>query len=259
MKVKAIIAGIAGVLLLILVVLFSPFTEIGAGHRGVITVFGAVQDTVLGEGFHFISPTASIHSIDVRTQKVQTDADAASSDLQSVNATVAVNYHVNPIEVAKLYQEVSGDVQETVIDPAIQEAVKAATAGFTAEELITKRPEVSGLIQKNLVDRLSTKHLIVETVSIVNFSFSDSFNAAIEAKVTAEQNALAAKNKLDQIQYEAQQTVATATAAAESIRIQAEALKSNPDLVNLKAVEKWNGVLPSYVMGNAVPFIDINK
>ena len=152
------------------------------------------------------------------------------------------------------------EYRERIIDPALQEAVKSATALYTAEELITKRPEVKDTIKTLLVERLSQEYILVDEFSIVNFDFSPSFNQAIEAKVTAEQNALASKNKLEQVKYEAEQRIATAKGEAEAIRIQADAIQSQggAEYVNLKAIEKWNGVLPSYMMGNGtVPFVTI--
>lgn len=242
----------------VILVSLSPFTIVGAGQRGVQVTFGHVDSDILQEGLHVVNPLSSIHKFSIQTQKVEVDASAASSDLQTVTARVAINYHLSPEVVGSLYQQVgdSSTYAATVVAPAIQDSVKAATAQYTAEQLITKRAEVSTAIQTNLSNRL-TQYAVVESVAITNFEFSESFNQAIEAKVTAEQNALAAKNKLDQVQYEAQQTVATAQAEAESIRIKGEALKENSQLVQLEWVNKWNGVLPSTVMGDAIPMINL--
>lgn len=261
MNVKLIVAGIVSFVLLIAFLVLAPFASVNAGHRGVVTRFGAVQDFVLTEGFHWVSPFDDVHEINVQTQKMEAVADSASKDLQTVNVRVAVNAHVDPVNVQRLYQEVSGNVWETVVAPAIQESVKAATAGFTAEELITRRSEVSDMIDKVLTERLSTKYLVVENVSIVNFSFSRTFTEAIEAKVTAEQDALASKNKLEQVKYEAEQKVVSATAEAEAIRIQAQAItqQGGDAYVELQAVQKWNGILPTQVLGGAIPFINVTK
>jgi regulator of protease activity HflC (stomatin/prohibitin superfamily) len=138
-------------------------------------------------------------------------------------------------------------------------AVKASTANYTAEELITKREVVRQTIQDSLTERLKQNYVDVTGVSIVDFNFSPSFNQAIEAKVTAEQNALAAKNKLEQVKYEAEQRVEQAKGEAEAIKIQTQAIQSQGgrDYVNLKAIEKWNGELPQQMMGGAVPFVNI--
>lgn len=238
---------------LLAVILFSPFTVIGAGNRGVVTNFGKVKEEVLTEGFHWVSPMAAVIEMSVQTQRFEATASAASKDLQSVTAQIVVNGHIDPTAVNKLYQSIGSDYEAKIIDPAIQESVKAATAQFTAEELITKRAEVGSLIQTSLAERLQKNYISVESVSIVDFQFSPSFNAAIEAKVTAEQDALAAKNRLEQIKYEGEQTVVKANAEAESIRIQAESIaqQGGEAYVKLKWIEKWNGALPATMLNDA--------
>jgi len=140
----------------------------------------------------------------------------------------------------------------------MQEAIKASTAKFTAEELITKRELVRDEIKEVLKTRLKTQNILVDEFNIVNFEFSKNFNDAIEAKVTAEQQALAAKNKLEQIKFEADQKIAEARGKAEAMTIESNALRSNPQILELRALEKWNGTLPQ-VTGGATPFINLTK
>lgn len=251
---------VAIVVLIVIVLLWSSFVIIGAGQRGVLIQLGAVQSRILVEGLNFKLPfLQSVYKLDVKTQKEQVEVSAASKDLQTVAATVALNFHLEADKVNNLYQAIGLDYKDHIIDPAIQEAIKATTAKFTAEELITKRPLVKEDAQIALTERLAKEFIRVDELSIVNFEFSDSFKEAIEAKVTAEQNALAAKNKLEQVKFEAQQQIETAKAQAESIRIQAQALAQNQELVKLKAVEKWDGKLPTYMMGNSTPFIQLGQ
>lgn len=259
MGTKSIIALVIGILFIISLLMFAPVTLVDAGHRAVLTSFGKVRDEVLGEGFHFISPFDRVTKYDIRTQKVEVTANAASRDLQSVEATIAVNFHVNPDTVRTLYQETQGNYNSTLIAPAVQESVKAATAQFTADELITKRNEVKDAMKQALSEREGMRYFIVEDVSIVNFSFSASFNEAIENKVRAEQDALAAKNKLEQTKYEAEQKIVSATAEAQAIKIQAEAItqQGGSAYVDLQAVLKWDGKLPSYMLGDTVPFVNV--
>lgn len=262
--IKATVFGIIAFIIIVLVLMAWPFTTIGAGQVGVYTRLGAYEKTV-GPGLHWRTPfVEDVDKFDVQTQKEQTEAAAASKDLQTVNATVAVNYNVNADLIGDLYVRIGRDYKAKIIDPAVQEVVKAVTANYTAEELITKRAIVTDEILQALKvlvkDRAQGDNLTVTGVSIVNFNFSESFNAAIEAKVTAEQNALAAKNKLEQVKYEAQQQIETAKATAESQRIQSQALaaQGGEDFVQLKAIEKWNGVLPTQMLpGSAVPFLNL--
>jgi regulator of protease activity HflC (stomatin/prohibitin superfamily) len=243
--------------LIILVNIFRFFIVVDQGERGVLLEFGHAK-AVYEPGLHFQIPI--VHKVvvfDVRTKKDQVEAGAASKDLQLVQTTIALNYHPDPTTVDKLYQEVGTEYETRVISPAIQESVKAATAKYTAEELITKRSLVKEDTRQNLAERLESYHVIIDDFSIVDFSFSEEFDLAIEAKQTAVQQALKAENDLRRIEIEAQQVIETAKAEAESIRIQAAALKENADLIQLKFVEQWNGVLPVYMMGDSIPLINL--
>jgi regulator of protease activity HflC (stomatin/prohibitin superfamily) len=252
--------GVGVVVVIALMLLLSPFTIVGAGERAVVTNLGKV-DRVLDSGMHWVTPiTESVHTFDVQTQKATVDASASSKDLQDVSTTVAMNYNVNPDGVAALYVTIGEDFESRIVAPAMQEAVKGATAKYTAEELVTKRDKVKADILLALKTRLEASYIQVSEVSITNFQFSESFNQSIEAKVKAEQDALTAKNKLEQVKFEAEQRVATAQAEAEAIRIQAGAINSQggADYVNLKAIEKWNGILPTQMIpGGTVPFINV--
>lgn len=248
---------VGAIVLLFLLFVLSPFGTIGAGERGVHLRFTAPTGKVFGEGLYFRVPLMeSVQKIDIKIQKEEMRADAASKDLQTVHSIVALNFHVDPERVAKIYQEVGLDFKNRIIDPAMQEAIKASTAKFTAEELITKRDLVRDDIKGQLRARLKQHDILVDEFNIVNFEFSKVFNDAIEAKVTAEQSALAAKNKLEQIKFEAEQKVAEARGKAEAITIESNALRSNPQILELRALEKWNGTLPQVTSG-AVPFINL--
>lgn len=242
----------------------SAIGTVPSGSVGVKTRFGAVRQNYVNPGVYIKAPfIEDVKIIDIKNQKEEARASAASKDLQTVNSQIAVNYTLREDQVVKLYATVGLDYKVRIIDPIIQEAVKSVTAKFTAEELITKREEVSEEIKHHLVEKLSPQGIEVQNFSIIDFDFSKSFNDAIEAKVTAEQDALAAKNKNEQIKYEAQQAIEKAKGNAESIRIESQALQSNPAILKLreienqsKAIEKWSGILPN-VTGGAVPFINV--
>ena len=203
--------------------------------------------------------------ISVRTEKIEVQSLAASQDLQDVTTIIALNFNIMPDRVAELYTDVKKDYQRRLIDPAIQDAVKASTAKFNAEELITKRAEVKTETEKLLKERLGEVNINVSEVSIVDFKFSPAFAQAIEKKVTAEQEALEQKNKLEQVKYEAQQKIETAKAEAEKTRLEVQALKMGSDIIEkiyaeaaLEAAKKWNGVLPNnFVPGSTLPILNI--
>lgn len=261
---------------LIAVSVLSPVATVPNGHRGVMLTFGKAAEEPLGEGLHFRIPLAqALYRMPVQVQRSETQSEAASKDLQRVNTTVVLNYHVQPSEVVRVYRElgVFENIEPRIIDPSIQEAMKAVTARFTAEQLITKRPEVSADIKNAVDDRLARHGLAVDEFSITNFRFSESFDHAIEAKTVAEQQKLKAERDLERIRVEAEQRIAQARAEAESQKLAAEAQAQalnlqreaiTPELIELRrveaqlrAIEKWNGQMPNVTSG-AMPFISVD-
>ena len=252
--------------ILVFFLFLNPWVQIGAGERGIVLNFGAVQDKGVEEGLHFRVPIMQqIVRVDVKVQKAQTDAAAASADLQDVSSTVAINYHIIPDKANIVYQSIGIHFKERIIDPAVLEVVKAVTAKYTAEELLLQRgPAVSDAMKLSLTERLLAHNIAVDAFSIVGFSFSKIFMEAIESKQTAEQLALKAKRDLDRIKIEAEQKITAARAEAESLRLQRANI--SPDLIelrkieaNLRAIDKWNGILPQVTGGGAVPFIGIGE
>lgn len=236
----------------------SSFEVVGAGERGVIfSQISGIKDVQLGEGLHFKIPfVEDIISIDVKVQKSQTEATASSRDLQSISSTIALNFHIDPDKAHKVYQGIGTSYKERIIDPAVQEAVKAVAAHYTAEELIAKRAEVKDRITMGLTQRLGKFNILVDEFSIVNFAFSEQFNIAIEAKQGAEQAALKATRDLERIKVEAEQQIVQAKAESEAMRLRQVSL--TPMLLQLRALEKWDGKLPT-VSSGAVPFINLDN
>ena len=244
----------------------SAAVIVPAGTGGVLLTWGQVSG-VMNEGLHFIMPVMqTVVLMDVTIQKAERPEATASADLQEVTTTLAVNYRLNPGFVDEIYKDLRQDYVTRVIQPNIEESIKATTAQFKAEELITKRAEAKLKFEEIIGERLSSYHIDVLSVSITDFQFSREFTEAIEAKVTAQQRALEAKNKLEQIRYEAQQqvieaeayynaTIVRAQADAESLRLRREQLDAQ--ILQWLALEKWNGILPYFFGGEAVPFLQI--
>ncbi|MEA5568691.1 prohibitin family protein [Anabaena sp. UHCC 0399] len=249
-----------GIFFLFLAIMFRPFTIVNAGERGVLMQFGKVQDQVLDEGLHTIMPlVTSVKRISVRVQQNTFQADAASKDLQQLKTELAINWHVDPSKVNRVFQQV-GDQQQivtSIITPAVSEVLKAATAKKTAEEIITRRTELKEEIDNNLKNRLQAYGLIVDDVSLVNFSFSPEFSRAIESKQIAEQEAKQAEFIAKKATQEAQADVNRAKGQAEAQRLQR--LTLTPELLQKQAIEKWDGKFPMVMGGNgSIPLININ-
>ncbi|WP_374592473.1 prohibitin family protein [Aquabacterium sp.] len=252
-----------------LVVLWNlaPIAIVPTGYRGVLTTFGKPNEAVFDPGIHFVVPLAqTMHLMDVRIQKGEGDGDAASRDLQSVHTKIAINYHLRPSATVSAFRDIgpSTDIAaERIILPAAQEAVKAVTARFTAEELISRRTEVRDGIVLLLKEKMQRHGLELDEFAIVNFAFSRTFTEAIEAKVKAEQEKLKAERDLQRIEVEARQKVASAKAEAESLALQRQQVTS--ELLQLRKIEnereairKWDGKLPQ-MTGGAVPFVHLGN
>lgn len=248
------------VAIVVVIIGASSFTVVEAGHTGVLVTLGAVSDNMLSEGVHIKAPfIQSVIQIDNRTQKVEISGSAASKDLQTVTCDVAVNYRVLNGSSAALYKNVGIDYESIIISPAIQESIKAITASYTAEELITKRQEVGDLVKESLQNKITPYGLSVEIFNIVDFNFSEEFNLAVEAKQTAEQQALKAEQDLVRVQVEAQQTVAQAEAEAESIRLIQETLSMSPEYIEYIKWNKWDGQLPVFMGDTSDIMIDADS
>lgn len=219
--------GVNGVMLILNLVLVQGLVQVDSGSRGVVIQVGAVTNRILEPGLSFKVPfVQSVASMDVQTRAYEAESAAASKDLQDVKTHVTANYALNPSKVGQIFQDLRRDYLNRILKPAIQESVKAATAQFNAEELITQRPHVRNEIERILQVRLGQFGIDLKALSITNFEFSSSFSASIEAKVVAVQSALEAENKLRQIEVEARQveTAAKGQANAAIARADGEAI-----------------------------------
>lgn len=264
--VKRLIGGTAiGVFIVLALLFLNPVVIINAGERGVLKNWGAVSETTFNEGWNWRIPIMqSVDVYDVKVQKYPVTATAASADLQTVTTNVAVNYKLRPESVSWLRQNVGMDYREKLIEPAVQEIVKAATAKFTAQELISRRPEVRDNMEMLLQEKLqkvSGNSIVIEAFAIENFQFSPEFDRAIEAKQVAEQNAQQAAYKLEQVKLEAQQALAMKEAEAQALKLQVESLKQGSSILQLRWIEKWDGHLPQYYFtgGSATPLIGMGN
>jgi regulator of protease activity HflC (stomatin/prohibitin superfamily) len=230
-----------------LVVLFFLlcFRVVGVGQVGIVTQFGkVVSEQGSGVLIKMPYPIQHLTKMNVQIQKEQQDADAATHDLQSVNTTIAVNYHLTPNTARKVYVDVGTEYKERIIDPIIQESVKATTADYDAADLIAKRPAVETQLQTYMVKRLSDRGITVDNISIVNFGFSKQFNDSIESKQIAQQNAQKAQYDLQTAQLKAQQQ-------------EAQAKTLTPEYLELQAIEKWDGHMPNTVSGGSGTILSI--
>jgi regulator of protease activity HflC (stomatin/prohibitin superfamily) len=266
---KLRVAVVVIIVIIIIVVMVESVVTVQAGFRGVVLYLGAVEDRVLGEGLHFITPfVEQVVQMEVRTQKFQAEASAASKDLQEVQTVIALNYRIDPQQTNKIYQLLGVNYQERVISPTIQESVKGSVAKFNAEELITKRETAKNVIAEAIRNTLASNNIVTQNVFITDFQFSQSFADQIEQKVVAFQKFLTEQNNLRTVQVVANQTVVQAEATARSnvakadgeaqaISIITEQLRSSPEYLQWQSINRWNGQLPYASGSGAAPFFQL--
>lgn len=275
---------------LIAMFILMPFSPVPTGTRGVITQFGAIQG-IVNEGLTFVPPWQKLTLFNIRAEEAEIkNADGSTADTQPVKVSLTVRYSIEPARVAEVYEKYSHDGNlASYVQTAAQEVFKAVTAGYTAPDLISQRAKVSNEISAALRSKLKIYGAQVINIDMTNFAFSEDYMKAIAEKVTQEQLRLGAENKLLTVEAEQKQKVAvaeaeasamkatadgqayvtlkTATAQADALRVQNEALARNKDVLELRRIEvekikaeRWDGALPATMYGNApVPFLNITK
>lgn len=248
---------------LVAIILFmGSFSTVGPGERGVMITMGKTGEEVLGEGPHLKLPfVSSIKTMSIRVKKSQDTTDAATKDMQKVQAVIAINWTINPDSVGKMLRDVGTEesIEQNIIAPAVAEVLKASTSKMTAEEVLTKRMELKHSIDDALIARLGAYGLIVRDISLVDLDFTKEFNHAVEQKQIAEQQAKQASYIAEKATQDSIAAVNTAKGEADSLLLNATAqakaqnllrMSLTKDVLALEYLKKWNGVLPTVMTGN---------
>ena len=264
------IAIISIIAVLAVIVVLSAGAIVPAGCTGVVVTLGSVSDSTYSEGFHLKIPF--VQQVEIVSNKIQvyeTDASAVSKDLQTVNSKIAVNFRVRSDASASIYKNIGADYQQVILMPAVQESMKAISAKYNAEQLITNRNQVGQEIKEQLESKVSEYGIQIEKFNIVNFDFSAEFNSAIEQKQVAEQNLLKTKTEQEEqlviADADAQKKIKAANAEAAAIKAKADAQADankviseslNDTLLKYQFLEKWDGTVPK-VAGSANPLLTL--
>ncbi len=244
--------------LVAIIVFFSSFYTIRSTERGVLATFGKMNDTVVEDGLHFKIPfIQTIKKVNVQQKKFDGKENSYTRDVQTSEVEYTINYDLVRENVSKLMKNVGDDYHTRIVVPFVRSAMKQSFGNFAATEIVENRDAVRREIELTLRRTLDSNYFTNIQFQLVNIDFDDEFENAIKDKQVAEQNALKAKNVTIQVEEQAKQTKIKAEADAEAMRIKANALERNPKLVNYEAVQKWDGKMPQYMLGNSVPFIDI--
>ena len=247
---------------LILGLAFGTIFINAEGERSIITTFGKASNTVYAAGMHIKLPfIQDVKRFDVKTIRADYKTQTYTKDIQTANITVSYSYNLKEQDIVSTYKQYGNEWQERILYPNLEQAVKAEVGVWNADQIVANRDKVANNILVSLQDRM-TEHkypVMITNFQMINIDFSSQFEQAIEKKVIAEQAALEEANKTKQVEQQAKQTVTQAKAEAESMRIRANALASNPKLVSYEAVQKWDGKLPQFMMGNSTPILDVRS
>lgn len=242
---------ISVILVLGIILMFGSIRTINSGQVGIRVRFGKVVNTEMNEGINFKMPLVEkIVKFNIQVQKVELKTASASKDLQDVSMKIAVNYRVDPKKATSLYKNVGKKYEEIVLQPAIQESIKAVTSQYTAEELITNRSEVSKKCMETLDSKVKGYGLLIDNFNIIDFDFSAEFNKAIEEKQVAEQKVLTAKQELEKEKIEAEKKLVKAEAEKKANELLNQTLTD--EVLMQQFIEKWNGELPKVTSDNNI-------
>ncbi len=247
---------------IVLAILIGSFFTVAEGQKVLITTFGKASDTIYSAGMHVKLPIIqSVKRFDVKTIRADYKTQTYTKDIQTATITVSYSYNLIGNDIVQTYREYGNDWQERILYPNLEQAVKAEVGTWNADQMIANRDKVASNILASLQARMieHSYPVSITNFQMINIDYSDQFENAIEKKVIAEQKALEEANVTKQVEQQAKQTVTQAKAEAESMRIRANALASNPKLVSYEAVQKWDGKLPQFMTGNSTPILDVRS
>lgn len=238
------------------------FETVDTGRRGVKITFGEVVGEPLPEGLHFYNPfTSDIKEMNVREEKLEGKTSVFTKDTQRADVDYVVTWYPDPKKVHTLFKEIgdSDDIETKVVNPVVLGSMKDSIGQIIADDFVSKREAATNTALNQIRENLKERHIIVTDLQFTNLDYDDGYEKAVEEKVIAIQNAQKAKNQTVQVEEQARQTVLSAKADAEAMKIKSEALAQNKGLVQYEMVKKWDGALPQYMFGNSVPMIDLKS
>lgn len=264
---------VGAVVILLLAAAAMSVSVVPVGHTGILLTMGKVQDTPVDEGVNFKIPfMQKIVTMDNRIQKMEISTEAFSKDIQTVTATLAVNYKVSKAQTFSLYKNVGMNFENVLIIPATHEALKSVSAHYTAEELISARQRVSDEIMEVLNLQTNPNGIEITAFNIIDFDFSAEYIKAVEDKQVAEQRKKQAdienQTNIEKAKAEAERVTIESQGAADALKIAAEGKAQSYRLQNaaitennikMEWIDKWNGQLPQIQTGDSGMMMDVSS
>lgn len=249
--------------ILCLIFIFGSWFTVAEGERAILTTFGKASNHIYEAGLHVKCPIIQdVKTFDIKTIRADYKTQTYTKDIQTANITVSYSYNLISNDIIETYKTYGNQWQERILYPNLEQAVKAEVGTWNADQMVANRDKVADNILKSLQSRM-IEHKYPVTITnfqMINIDYSDQFEKSIEKKVVAEQEALEEENRTKQVEQKAKQQIISAKSEAESMRIRANALASNPKLVNYEFVQKWDGKLPQIMTGDSMPILmNLNK
>src|SRR5262252_7350992 len=232
---------------------------VDTGHRGIETRFGQVVSESLPEGLYFFNPfTTQMVEMDTRVQRQDGETDTYTRDVQQAAIKYTLNYRLQQNAAHIVYRDIGREWEQRLIPQVVLGTLKEVVGKWDAVDLISNRDKAGQTAFEAIRANLAERNVEVSRFEITDIAYTHEFENSVEQKVIAQQKAIEEQNRTKQIEEQARQKVLSAEAEAKSIQIRAQALEQNAKLVEWEAVQKWNGVLPQYMMGSATPFINLS-
>ena len=231
---------------------------VNTGHRGIETNFGRVVSESLPEGIYFFNPiTTKMVEMDTRVQRKDGETDTYTRDVQQSVIKYTLNYSLQQDAAHIMYRDVGQDWDDKLVPQVVLGTLKEVVGKWDAVDLIANRDKAGVAAFEAIRKNLGERNVTVSRFEITDIAYTHEFEQSVEQKVIAQQKAIEEQNRTAQIEQQAKQKVISAEAEAESMRIRAKALEQNARLVEWEAVQKWDGHLPQYQLGGAMPFINL--
>jgi prohibitin 2 len=252
-------AGIAIVAIVVVSVAGCGIKVVDTGQRGIKTRFGEVVSESLPEGLYFFNPiTSTIVEMDTRVQRFDGETDTYTRDVQQAVIKYTLNYRLQQNAAHLVYRDIGREWENRLIPQVVLGTLKEVVGKWDAVDLISNRDKAATTAYESISRHLAERNIEVSRFEITDIAYTREFENSVEQKVIAQQKAIEEQNRTKQIEEQARQKVLSAEAEAKSMQIRAEALEQNAKLVEWEAVQKWNGVLPQYMLGSGtMPFINL--
>ena len=256
--------------LVVAYVVFASWYTVDQSERAVVLRFGQLVGEA-GPGLHFKLPwvdTVSMITVQNQTKRYS-NLEAYSRDQQPADLTVSVTYVVSdPSAVYSQYRDLEGATMR-LIDPRLTAGIKTIFGQYDAVRAIQERAALNNDFDAAVTAAINGGPINIISVQIENIDFSDAYEQSVEQRMLAQVEIQKREQNLRTTEVEAQIAKTKAEGEAEAIRLRgeaeasairarADALRANADLVQLQAVEKWDGKLPTtMVPSSAMPFINV--